>query len=306
MPQIIQIEGELVRILDTNIIREARLDEVMPHLEHRPPLAIGPIPKTAKFMYWDESNARARRAQFLCELPPARRTVPYNNNPSVISIPWTYFLFDFRTAGPPSEGNTVWEHTNSRIFWARQEVVNYDSQLRTALVPNCDGMGGICYGGTGVPAGLPLNVRVDRLVAEFYATNFTHDSGAGAPWQSQTGSHSWARWIRESENDPEAWNRFPEWENNGRVGRGGMATYTVRQAMGSVHDRTQPIQLIGAIPAMTTPFTFGRAEEWLRSEALGATEEERRIYRHRLLVALQNLHAEDPGFAAPAPEGAEA
>jgi hypothetical protein len=301
VPQILEVEGELVRLVQKDIIEEGRLQDMLPFLENRPPITIGILPKSAIIVHWDESNAKQKRAQFLCELAPGLRSARYNERRYQISIPWTYFLFDYTTASHPTDDQIAWQRTNNRIFWAKEPVKNFDSMLGTALVPNCDQFGGICYGDTGVDARLPIGVQMDRLVHEFYSTTFTHDSGTGSPWQSETNNDNWARWDRESRANPNAWQTMPEWETDEAVGTGRrrpararFITYkTVREILGTLHDRTQPIQVEGMIPEMVMPFTFGRAEEWLGS--LTAVD------RHRLLTALTNMQADNPGVVEAPP-----
>lgn len=297
MPEIIQIEGDLVKVLQTELIREAKLADLLPHIENRPPITIGPLPKSAIYVHWDESDPKNKRVQFICEQTPGVKNARYNQRRYAISIPWTYWVIDFSTAGNPTDSKVPWTLQNSRIYWAREQVKDLDSMVGTALVPNCDTRGGICYGSTGVPANLPLGVRVDRLIAEFWQTTFTHDSGTGSPWQSETGSTSWARWDRESKADPNAWMKFPEWDDKkAQEGRGRIVQKSLRSLLGSIHDRTRPIEVEGMIPDMVMPFTFGRAEEYARTWTP--------VDRHRMFVALQNLQADDPAAveapAAPA------
>lgn len=297
MPSEITIIGNLVQVHERNLVREARLEDFLPFVENRPPITIGKLPKTAVLVRWDESDARYRHVKMLVELAPGVRECRYAGRRYTLSIPWTYFLFEYRTTGNPNQSNTPWELRQNRIFWARQEVLDLDSQLATALVPNCDETGTICYGNTGVDASLPLNVRVDRTVSEFYHTTFMHDSGTGSPWQSETGSHTWARWHRESVADPAAWTKFPEWESTTARRNEGRITYqTVREVFDAHMERPSVINVVGTIPDLPMPFTFGRAEEWLTTQVTDPGN------RHRLLVALQNVQADEPTAVAPPPE----
>lgn len=295
MPEIIQIEGDLVRVYNQEVVREARLNDLLPHLEHRPPITIGPIPMSARFIHWDESDPQRKTVQIICEQTPGNKTTIYNQRRYVISVPWTYWIFDFRTAGNPLDVTAPWAMQNSRIFWARERVVSLQSEVRRALIPNCDTQGGICYGNTGVPAHLPLDVRVDRLISEFWQTQFTHDSGTGSPWQSETGSNSWRRWDQESRANPNAWTMFPEWDPTvGRDNHGRMPAFVLADLLGKDQRRAAAVTVEGAIPDMITPMTFGRAEEW--AAALTPVD------RHRLFTALQNMQADDPGaLVAPPP-----
>lgn len=290
MTQIIQIEGELVRVLETTLLREARLEDVLPHIETAKPITAGMLPKSALFIHWDETDPMNRRVQLFCEQSPGVRTSVWNNRRFVLSIPWTYYLFDFFVKGTPNDNTHPWALRDSRVYWAKEPVSGLDSKIYTALVPNCDTQGGICWGSTGVQGNLPLGVRVDRTISEFYQSVFTHSNGAGSPWQSVTGKDNWAMWDKESKKDPAAWMKFPEWEDRKS---GIMREMTVKDVLGSYHDRTKPIEVESAIPEMVTPMTFGRSEEWLK----GITA----VDRHRLFVALTNMQADEPATMEPPP-----
>lgn len=294
MPQRVIIDGDLVRTEEYTQLGEVRLEDLLPHIEHRPPIFIGIMPKTAHFMYWDESNPQEKKVYILSELPPQLRTCRYGARNYTIAVPWTYFLYHFSTAGNPLQ-NGSWGQYDSRVFWAREQITSLDSQIGRALVPNCSATGSICYGNTGVPANAPLGVRVDRLTNEFYRTTFVHDSGAGSPWGSETGITNWARWHRESANDPMAWQRFPEWgieSDPNNPARSGIPFTTVRELLESAvrHQRPTQIAVIDHIPEMVLPATFGRAEQWARG--LNPTQ------RFRLRRALDIIAGEDPNAEA--------
>jgi len=296
MPDRVIIEGDLVRTEHYEYGSEVRLEDLLPQIEHRPPVFMGIIPKTTHFLYWDESNPQDKRALILSELAPGVRRCRYDRRAYTLSIPWTYFLYQFRTGNDPLRPG-AWAASDNRVFWAREQITSLDSQIGRALVPNCNAQGSICYGNTGVPVNLPLAARVDRLTHEFYATTFMHDSGAGSPWGSETGSTSWARWHEESRNDPVAWQRFPEWGlPDGRRGTAAIPLRTVRELLTEAITAERPttIEVNDHIPDMVMPATFGMAEQWARG--LDPTQ------RHRLRRALDIIAGEDPNAEAePAP-----
>lgn len=298
MPEQVIIEGDLIKFLNVDVIRTARLQDALSELEHRPPITIGPLPKSAIFVHWDESDPKNKIAEVICEVPPGRRTARYNGRQFQISVPWTYFVYTMRTPANPNDGGTHWTHENSLVYWAFDQIVDLNSMIATALVPNCGENGSICYGSTGVSASLPLGARLDLLTDEFYRTEFTHDSGTGSPWQSETGSSSWARWDAESKKDPAAWRNFPEWKP-GVGGRGGgrITQRPLREVLGQRLSRLTPIEMEGRIPDIPEPMTFGRAEEWVMSLDP--------MYRTRLEVAVANLRAENPEAFGELPAAAD-
>lgn len=301
MPRHIEIHDDMVEIFDKNPVRTVTLDDFIRSVETKSAIDSPRLPKTIAFMRQDESNQHGRIIQILTELEPAVRSLRMRNRRFRLSLPWTYFLYTFTTAQAIRQANT-WQMGQVRVFWAQEQATNYESVLRTALIANCDHQGIICYGNTGVPVTLPLMTRIDRLTNEFYSTTFMHDSGTGAPWSSEEGNTLWARWERESANDAGAWRRFPEWDESiGDIGdnRGHMQRYTVQDLMGSTQLVPNPI-IEGVIPELpANQVTFGAAEEWLRRPEIGP------VNRHRLLIALQNQHAEDPAFIEAPPVPAE-
>ena len=266
MPTQIIIEGDMVRTIEVTEVSQVRLEDLLPKIETRPPIFVGALPKSAKFIHWDESNAQTKRVSILAELEPGRRSCRYETRRYDLSIPWTYFRFDFQS--PNNGRNDQWQAVDNRVFWAQEEATSLDSMIGRALVPNCDTGGTICYGTTAVPATLNLGPRVDRLVHSFYATTFTHDSGTGSPWSTETRSTAWNRWALESREDPHAWRRFPEWAMNGG-NRGAMGIgplQSIKDILGDKTPRPTFINIEDAIPPMTIPFTVGRAVEWFQNE----------------------------------------
>lgn len=286
---LVQIKDGIVQVYKQELVKEVALVDFMPHIEFRPPVTIGLLPKTAIMVHWDESDPKKKIARILAELPPGVRTCQYNDRKFTISIPWTYFLLDFNTAGDPMSG-AMWQQVNSRTFWAKEQVRDGNSILYKALVPNVDNHGQICWGSTGIDGKLPLGIRVDRIVSEFYQTMFTHSNGAGSPWQTETGRDTWNRWHKETEKDPAAFMRFPEWESKeyGKVG-------TVAEVLSmKTPNRLLPIQMDGIIPDRVLPATFGNTEEWLKNMTP--------FNRYQIRQALDNLVADDPAtIQAPPP-----
>lgn len=260
----IVMEGDMVRELRVELVKEVRLTDFMPHIEHRPPVTLGVLPASTRFVYWDETDPKNKHVQLLAELAPGIRTSKMRDNiRHQLSYPWTYFLFDFNTSGDPMEGKN-WAHTNTRVFWARENVTGPKSLLYTALVWNCDTNGQICWGSTYSDAAMSLSQRVETLIIDFYRTQFAHTSGAGSPWQSETGHDTWNRWIAETKKNPAAFRNFPEWNLDGKTQKNNpMKSYTLKDLFGTITDRSKPIEVEGRIPDLIIPMTFGRAEEWL-------------------------------------------
>jgi hypothetical protein len=294
VPDFIKIQRDLVQVIREEVVKETQLADFLPHIEFRPAITMGLLPKTAIFVHWDESDPKNKRAQMLAELSPAVRTCTYISKRYQISIPWTYFLFDWKTAGDPMNGAS-WTNDGVRVYWSKTQITKITDELATALVPNCDSLGRICFGNTYVDAALPLGVRVDRTVDDFYRTIFMHTNGAGSPWQSETRSDTWIRWAQETKKNPAAFLDFPEWSKTLR--NNPMKFHTVQSILGTEWENKKPIMVEGMIPDIPSVMTFLRAEEWLDSVSPQN--------RHKLLIALQNKMAENPGAVEVAPDGPE-
>lgn len=284
--------GDLVDIEEVELIRRVPMADMFNAITTKEPVAIGPLGVSAKFIYVDESNPRERHLLVMTEVNAGLKNMRYLNRRFNLSVPWTYFLYDFRTAEPIATARRPWGMGSVFVYWSPDQVNSWDGLLYRAFVPNCDHNGLICYGDTGVTVDLPLNVRTDRLTSEFYRTTFTHDSGTGVPWQTE-GAVTWARWEQETAaHGAAAYRNFPEWTDRNR-----MPTRTVTEAFHRFTrnfgdgEEPQPIPMPnvpGGIPDLPRPMTFGRAEEWLQTNGITAVD------RHRLLTALQNLHADEP------------
>ena len=290
MAKRVTIHGNVADIEEVELLRSVPVDSLFRHIENRPAQNIGPLPKTAVFIRWDESNPRERHLYVMTQLPPLVRNLRYINRRYNLSIPWTYFLFDFSTTQDPTTFTGIWAMGRTRVYWAREEATGWNSQLSRALIANCDEGGVICYGDTGVDAALPLNARVDRLTTDFYQTTFMHDSGTGVPFRTD-GAQTWARWEQETaQHGVTAYRNFPDWDGPY------MPNLTVLDAFNTNIPRTQrtanvaPRQLLvpGGMEDLPEAFTFQRAEQWLTPPGITAVD------RHRLFVALQNLQADNP------------
>lgn len=294
MARRVTFHGDIADIEEVELIRSVPIDLFFAQVENRPAQNFGPLPLTARFIRWDESNQRERHLFVMTELPPGIRNLRFLNRRYNLSIPWTYFLYDFWTREDPTTFRGIWSQNRVKVFWAEEQATNWDSPLARALIANCDTNGVICYGDTGVDVTLPINARIDRLTTDFYLTTFMHDSGTGVPFQSE-GAQTWARWEMETaQHGATAFRNFPEWRTEympTRTVQEHFNFYARHEGTGEQITETPVMPMVqGGIPDLPTAFTFQRAEEWLRQDGITAVD------RHRLFVALQNQEAENPGF----------
>lgn len=294
------MHGDIADVEEVELLRRVPVADLMKAVVSKEPVAFGPLPMTAKFFRFDESNPRERHLLVMSEVAAGIKNLRYVNRRYNLSVPWTYFLSDFRTARDPMTYTGAWGMNGTYVYWSQEQVHSWESPLSRALIANCDRVGLICYGDTGVPVALPLDVRIDRLTSEFYRTTFMHDSGTGVPFQTE-GAITWARWEQATEqHGAAAYREFPEW------GTPAMPTITVKEAFERIardeRGRQTPVEPVpqpnvqGEIPEIPRPFTFGRAEEWLQQNGITAVD------RHRMWTALNNLQADNPAVIEAPPE----
>lgn len=298
MTQIIEIEGDLVRVVDRSIVTQAPLSEVMPLIERKIPVR-SLVPRSAIWVTLDQ-NGTSHRQGFLCEIPPGIKVITKSGRKFRLAMPWTYMWLVMETAGDTTNPLN-WSLTDYRCYHTNQQVVDLQSRLWTAFLPNVYEDARICFGSTGADAAQPVHTRIDSIVNTWYISQFNNDVHGGRnhplPFNASL-PNGWREWVLQTrEWGAMAWTKFPEWAitNNDN----GVTSFTVSEVINSGHlGRMAPITVVDAIPELPMPATFGRSEEWLR----GLT----RLQRSRLHRALQNMIEDDPGAAIedtqPAPD----
>ena len=308
MVQRIEIEGELVRVIDVNVLQSARLEDVLPHIENRPPVSMF-HPRTAIYTHWDESDPTNKQVKYLLELAPGVRSIIKSDRRYRLAFPWTYFVFSFVTPHDVHRGES-WRIVDYFVFHAKERVRDLNSRLWTAFLPNVYEDGRICFGTTAPNPAQPLADRVDQYVTDWYQTQFNNDVHGSRthplPYNGRLPT-GWKLWVdATAERGASSYLDWPEWEMTNS--ENGVSSFTVREALGIqdanaqrriIHnmpisgDRPHTATVLDAIPTITFPMTFGRAEEWLRS--LEPTQ------RYRLQQALNLIVTETPD-AVQAPE----
>ena len=307
MVQRIEIEGELVRVIHVDVVQSARLEDVLPHIENRPPISMF-HPRSAIYTHWNESNPANKQVKYLLELPPGIRSIIKSGYRYRIALPWTYFVFSFTTASDVNYGPN-WQIIDYFVFHARDRVRDMESRLWSAFLPNVYEDGRICFGSTSPPIDQPLADRVDQYVNDWYQTQFNNDVHGSRLHPLPYGGrlpNGWNLWVTATtERGASSYLDWPEW--NQTQEEDGAPSFTVAQALGIIPDpntrhayhmpivpnRPAIATVADAIPPIQFPMTFGRSEEWLRT--LEPTQ------RHRLHQALNLIIAETPD-AVQAPE----
>lgn len=287
MPQIIEIEGDLVRVIEKTLRTETRLQDLLPHIETRVPVSLPIMPRNrTPIVHFDPRDTANMKLDIVMELPPSVRTINVNRHEAHrIALPWTIFYFRARARdGNPNTLN--WTFDEWACFHSQTQITSPTQVVIPAMLPNVFSDGRICFGTTGVDANQPLHDRLDEIVNTWYITNFNnigHVRPGYMPWGGAGGDY--AKWVEETDRNPNCWRDWPEWDP--ATPEGAAQTHkTITEYMEAEMERVTPIRLDGAIPDLPLALTFGRSEEWLR----GITANQ----RIRLRTAIELLRTDEP------------
>lgn len=263
MTQRIVIEGDTVKILEETLLSTAPLASLMPHLERRMPVAIGPLPAGIRFLTYDKDQGNV---SLLIERPPSVTEIRVhyksdNGAPDdtaaardgldrasfTIALPYMAWVFGARI----QDGNRISIHSASHWF-SPKHIENLTDPLYASTLPNVFSGGNICWGGTATDEGQGLD-RLATLCNEFLATDFNdHLDGRYPPAYS-----SLTEWEEASVDDPLVWSTW-DWANwNDSISTPGSALD------GSLSPASYNFDFI--IPAPPVNFTLARFREWIRA-----------------------------------------
>lgn len=282
MPEIIEIEGGLVRRKNVTVVAEQRLEDILPFMERRMPVTALGLPDNLVAIHYDEQDPTNRKIELLIQLPPKVRTLPLARqavHPKV-AIPWTIFHFSLHAFTDNPTG-ADWVFDYYRCFFARQSGQHLDQTIIPALLPNVFESGEICFGTTAAHAAATIGERINQIVNDWYLSNFNnigHTRRNYLPWHS----HDFSRWVEETERNPRCWEDWPEWNADDNT----QQKFVLRDIFAPDIDVKATLVLPDGIPDIPVTPTFGTAEDWLRQL--------RPDQRYRLRVGLDNIAAEDP------------
>jgi hypothetical protein len=285
MTTLIEVEGNLVRTIERNVVKESTLEDMLAHLERRPPVSLPILPRNRTVgVFWDESEPPVKVFNIALAMAPSVRLIPIDPQYRIegieprLAIPWTIFVFSMRATKDNPKG-VDWAINNVQFYFSKDEPTGVGDNLIPALLPNVYRDANICWGNTGVKADQPLMDRIDETINTFYHTTFNHAGDLPQPWPYYKTTYK--RWARETADLGNlCYRQWTDWTDDRRTHR------TLQEALAMKVDVTIPLALPNAIPDLIVNPTFGRAEEWARG--LNPTQ------RHRLRQAFENVLAEDP------------
>lgn len=285
MVQHLEIQGELVQVVERQVVRQIKLQDLMPHMVKELPVTLPVLPRTAVFVHYDPTNPTAKRINFLCEVPAGIRTITKENKTGgnkrryKLAFPWTYFWITAVSQGTKLDSFVI---DNYKALHSRNRFTKVEgSEFYVAFLPNIYSVSGeICFGSTGAPVG-SLADQVDDIVNNFYLTEFNdHLDRTDMVWPY--GGSNFKNWVEATEvKGAAAYKTFPEWDNGART------KFTMADLIGTSSKlRTERIEGSVVIPEIPSPMTFGRAEEWFKNLS--------KQDRGRLKIAMENLVEDDP------------
>lgn len=255
--EIIEIEGDLVRLVTKTVSYEVALKDIFPQLQSFKPVTLPTIARSQVFAHWDESNPAAKSLYILAEIPPGIKNIRKNDRRYRLAMPWTYFWFVASTAYATSSDR--WALESYYAYHAKDRYVGLDSTFITARTPNVYNTGKICWGTTGANPSLSLADRIDSLVHDWYLSTFNSDldGEVSLPYNER----NYRRWVDETRTNPLCWQNWPEWTNES------VSKNSVRNLL-SFHGANATVDTItlpNLIPPIGNNLTFGRWEEWFNN-----------------------------------------
>lgn len=152
-----------------------------------------PLPRGTRFFFRHE-----RVSYFVVEMKPGIHEVTYDvpednaeeygidpdSGTVKVAMPWQYFVLSFHEARANNLGIT-WSFNGVQLFWARERMESLsESLIYHAQLPNVDEYSSICLGSTVPNSGLPIDIRIENLVENFYspASVFNAELGWRVPY----------------------------------------------------------------------------------------------------------------------------
>lgn len=270
MGQYIKIQGDLIEVIEESVSSRSTLADLMNYLEIEKPLTFPSLPRSAVWTHW---NPLIKRLFVLCEMAPGLKTVTKGATEYRISVPWSYFFFVLECNGDLTI-NSSWSFYNHYLFYSKNRFT-FPAQLMLIPAPisNIDGNGGICFGTTGANARQTIADRIDQNVNDFYRSSFNSDlDGRGL-------TISFREWENATKINLNCWESWSHWEKQ----------KSFEELLKTIGETPRPLLITvpDELSPIPVPFSFGRAEEYLRS----LTPEQ----ITRFEVAIQNIRAmEEP------------
>lgn len=266
MPEMIEIEGALARIVTREVRREVALKDLIPMIETRVQIDTPILPTRTRKFSLNPVQLNNWRIHVLVEVAPLVREISIYHERKTLSMPWTYFMYTFRSE---NQGQT-WQPYDAYIYFAKQAVTSDADTMIPALLPNISSDGNICFGSGLRNYGDALAPQIDGRINDFWLSDFTHSS-QDWPWPGRHNTST--AWERMTERDPGGWANWGEFDpDNATLGRR-HHKYTVEELFTRAGINRNELHVTeDAIPELRVAPTFGMAQQyWANLEPLQRT-----------------------------------
>lgn len=256
--QQIIIEGGLVKIVETNVVKQASLDDFLPLLTTRQPIHIPGLPANISHLGANPLPNGNTEVDILIENVPTLHHISFqkgiiNRNGRHeeknyrLAFPWVYFAFHMVTTDPALKGD--WSCQNWTIWWSKNRVMSLNDRVNVVSLPNCYADGRICFGNLGRAGNTSLADFVNGTVNMFWTSTFNEDLTIRYPG----GYKDFDEWQSASAANPEVWTTWPELQSG---------TKNLKDVFRNAADRFAPVTVPGTIPQVPLPMTFNSIEQW--------------------------------------------
>lgn len=220
MQQII-IEGDIAKIVQTEVIAQAPVSSITGFLERRLPTTFPLLPDHTRLAAFDPET---KRGMFLVEHAPLKTAIQLhedrdeeriadidrprfdNQLRAVFNVlfPYQYFAYPFQITADHEGRITQFYLGDIYLYWAPNQITTYDDPLWYADLNNIDSDARVCWGQT-TTGEETLSRRIDAQVKTFAATVFNGHLG-----MHPAGYDSFTEWEALAANpDPLAYSDLP-------------------------------------------------------------------------------------------------
>lgn len=262
------IEGGLVKIVETSVVKQASIEDFLPLLTTRQPLHIPGLPANISHLGANPLPNGNTEVDVLIEHMPAMHHIAFQKgiigrnghnpiNNYRLAFPWVYFGFNMVSTDPALKGD--WSCSNWTIWWSDKRITSLNDKVSIVSLPNCYGDGRICFGNLGRAGTNSLADFVNGTVNTFWTSTFNEDLTIRYPG----GYKSFEEWQTASAN-PEVWTTWEELKRPTKV---------LKDIFRQPVERFAPVIVPGTIPAVPMPLTFDSIQQWFA--LMGETEQQR-------------------------------
>lgn len=190
MPQLIEIENGIARLIERSIISEVDADQLHEAITTHAPLTTPLLPAGTVAMYVDHDH---NYIELLVERAPRKEYIKFGSieleewfsddmpEPLELPVPWEYYFTRAQIQPNIIAGEAYVGINEILLYWRPTRLQDLENDLLwPAKVPNVDSHGLICFGGMS-SVNSSLSDKVNDLINNFYASEFNTDMGLNLP-----------------------------------------------------------------------------------------------------------------------------